>query len=32
MTDAQWELIQPLLPQAKPGGRPRSTDLRSVVN
>jgi putative transposase len=32
LTDAQWELIQPLLPQAKPGGRPRSTDLRSVVN
>jgi putative transposase len=32
LTDAQWELIQPLLPQAKPVGRPRSTDLRSVVN
>jgi putative transposase len=32
VTDAQWELIRPLLPKAKPGGRPRSTDLREVVN
>lgn len=32
LTDAQWELIQPLLPQVKPGGRPRSVNLRSVVN
>src|SRR5258707_10624649 len=32
LTDAQWELIRPLLPPAKPGGRPRSVDLREVVN
>src|SRR5260370_22278797 len=32
LTDAQWELIQPLLPPAKPGGRPRIVDLREVVN
>ena len=32
LTDAQWELIQSLLPQSKPGGHPRSTDLRIVVN
>jgi putative transposase len=32
LTDAQWELIQPLLPPAKPGGRPRTVDLREVVN
>jgi putative transposase len=32
MTDDQWELISPLLPGAKPGGRPRSTALRAVVN
>lgn len=32
LTDAQWELIGPLLPPAKPGGRPRSVDLREVVN
>src|SRR5271156_4691492 len=32
LTDAQWELIQPLLPPAKPGGRPRTVDLREIVN
>lgn len=32
VTDAQWELIEPLLPEAKAGGRPRSTDLREVIN
>ncbi len=32
LTDAQWQLIQPLLPAAKPGGRPRKHDLREVVN
>src|SRR5215216_3827839 len=32
LTDAQWRLIQPLLPAAQPGGRPRSVDLREVVN
>ncbi len=32
LTDAQWELIRPLLPPAKRGGRPRTVDLREVVN
>jgi putative transposase len=32
LTDAQWELIRPLLPKAKPGGRPRSVALREVLN
>lgn len=32
LTDAQWEAVGPLLPPAKPGGRPRSVDLREVVN
>ena len=32
LTDGQWRLIEPLLPKAKPGGRPRTTDLRQVVN
>ncbi len=32
LTDAQWRLIEPLLPPAKPGGRPRKTDLREVFN
>jgi putative transposase len=32
LTDEQWEVIKPLLPDARPGGRPRSVDLREVVN
>jgi putative transposase len=32
LTDEQWLLIEPLLPPAKPGGRPRQTDLREVLN
>jgi transposase len=32
LTDEQWALIEPLLPAAKPGGRPRKTELREVVN
>jgi putative transposase len=32
LTDEQWEIVRPLLPAAKPGGRPRSVDLREVVN
>jgi putative transposase len=32
LTDEQWEEIEPLLPPAKAGGRPRRVDLREVVN
>jgi putative transposase len=32
LTDGQWELIEPLLPAAKPGGRPREVNLREVLN
>jgi putative transposase len=32
LTDAQWMLLSPLLPQAPGGGRPPTTDLREVVN
>ena len=32
MTDAQWAILQPLLPPAPGGGRPRTTDLREVLN
>jgi len=32
LTEEQWKLIAPLLPRAKPGGRPRTTDLREVIN
>ena len=32
LTDREWALIAPLLPAAKPGGRPRTTCLRAVVD
>jgi putative transposase len=32
LSDAQWQLIAALFPAAKPGGRPRKTALRDVVN
>lgn len=32
LTEDQWNLLEPLLPSAKPGGRPRSVDLRAIVN
>jgi len=31
LTDAEWALIAPLMPPARPVGRPRSTELREVV-
>lgn len=32
LTDREWALIAPVIPPAKSGGRPRSTDMRSVMN
>ena len=32
MTDRQWDCIKDLIPAAKPGGRPRSLELRQVIN
>src|SRR3954464_15148023 len=32
VTDEQWPLIEPPLPAARPGGRPRKTDMRDVVD
>jgi putative transposase len=32
LTDAQWARIAPLIPPAKPGGHPRTVNLRAVVN
>jgi putative transposase len=32
LTDAEWARLAPLLPAARPGGRPRSVDLREIVN
>jgi putative transposase len=32
LTDKQWELLEPLIPASKWGGRPREVDIREVVN
>ena len=32
LTDAEWALVEPLIPPAKRGGNKRTVDLREVVN
>lgn len=32
LSDKQWEIIAPLIPPAKTGGRPRTTDMREICN
>lgn len=32
LTDQEWQIIEPLLPPAKFGGHPRTTNLREVLN
>lgn len=32
LTDRQWECIRKYIPPAKPGGRPRTLDMREVLN
>ena len=32
LNDAEWQIIKALIPPAKPGGRPRKTDMREVLN
>ena len=32
LTDAQWEVLTPLIPPPTPGGRPRRLDMRQVLN
>jgi len=32
LTDGQWALIAPLIPEAEPGGRPRKAPTRELVN
>ena len=32
LTDAEWAVIEPHMPAAKPLGRPRATDLRAVLD
>jgi hypothetical protein len=32
LTDAEWQVLAPLIPTAKPGGRPPIHDRRELVN
>jgi transposase len=32
LTDKEWEILAPLIPPAKHGGRPREVDMREVIN
>ena len=32
LTNPQWEILEPLIPAAKEGGRPRDVDMREVIN
>jgi transposase len=32
LTDAEWALIEPMIPAAKHGGRKRTVDVREVLN
>ena len=32
LSDAEWMILGPLIPEAKLGGRPRKTDMRSAMN
>jgi len=32
LTDAEWALVEPLIPPAKRGGRKRSVNVREVLN
>jgi len=32
LTDRQWQTIEPLIPPAKHGGRPRTSDMREIIN
>ncbi len=31
LTDEEWQIIEPLIPPAKPGGHPRTVEMRQVV-
>ena len=32
LIDEEWAILAPLIPPAKPGGRPRTTQMREVMN
>ena len=32
LTNEEWQIIEPLIAPPKPGGHPRTVDIREVVN
>lgn len=32
LSDSEWQILAPYIPPAKPGGHPRTTDMREVCN
>lgn len=32
LKDKEWAILEPLIPPPKPGGRPRTTNMREVLN
>ena len=32
LTDAQWTILEPLVPASRHGGRPRTVDMREIIN
>lgn len=32
LSDAEWTILDPLIPPARPGGRPRSRSMRVILN
>jgi putative transposase len=32
LSDKEWAILEPLVPPAKPGGRPRTANMREVLN
>jgi putative transposase len=32
LSDDEWEILEPLVPKAKPGGRPRAHETRELLN
>ena len=32
LSEQEWSVLEPLIPPAKPGGHPRTTDMREVIN
>jgi Putative transposase of IS4/5 family (DUF4096) len=32
LSDEEWEILRPLVPEAKPGGRPRAHQTRELLN